>query len=67
MAEKAPASLDALDRSAAYRHHLSARPMPPAVAGRAKRALGDRFGLSQFGVNLTDAGAGLGVRAPPLA
>ena len=27
--------------------------MPPPLAGRAKRALGDRFGLTQFGVNLT--------------
>ena len=28
-------------------------PYAATVAGRAKRALGDQFGLSQFGVNLT--------------
>ena len=28
-------------------------PYAAALAGRAKRALGDLFGLSQFGVNLT--------------
>ena len=28
-------------------------PYREAVAGRARRALGDRFGLTQFGVNLT--------------
>jgi uncharacterized cupin superfamily protein len=28
-------------------------PYAGAMAGRAKRALGDQFGLSQFGVNLT--------------
>ena len=28
-------------------------PYAAALAGRAKRALGDHFGLSQFGVNLT--------------
>ena len=33
-------------------------PLAVAVAGRAKRALGDRFGLTQFGVNLVTMAPG---------
>lgn len=33
-------------------------PYAAAMAGRAKRALGDIFGLNQFGVNLTELAPG---------
>ena len=33
-------------------------PYAAALAGRAKRALGDAFGLTQFGVNLTELAPG---------
>lgn len=50
--EPKPATVRALDVTA-----RTATVYPPqhapAVAGRAKRALGDHFGLTQYGVNLT--------------
>ena len=42
-------------------------PFRRAVEGRAKRALGDAFGLSQFGVNLVEYAARQLVVAAPLA
>ena len=41
------------DRSSLYPDDLR-----PAVAGRVKRALGDAFGLDQFGVNMTELAPG---------
>ena len=52
MADKTPAAIRAADvtpRTASIYPEVYAR----ALEGRAKRALGDVFGLSQFGVNLT--------------
>ena len=50
----------ALDPSTLPARRGSGYPEPfrAAVAGRAKRALGDPFGLTQFGVNLVDLPAG---------
>ncbi len=51
MAEKPPMFLDA--QSVAPRIGSNYPPdLAKAVAGRAKRVLGDKFGLTQFGVNL---------------
>jgi uncharacterized cupin superfamily protein len=52
MAEERPAAIRAIDVPA---RTVTVYPQPyaAAMAGRAKRALGDLFGLSQFGVNLT--------------
>ena len=50
--EDRPATLRATDVPARTSTIYPA-PYAAAMAGRAKRALGDRFGLSQFGVNLT--------------
>ena len=52
MADKPPATLRALDVPARTGTIYPA-PYAAALAGRAKRALGDAFGLTQFGVNLT--------------
>ncbi|MFN4143039.1 cupin domain-containing protein [Aestuariivirga sp.] len=52
MAEAKPAALRATD-VAARTATIYPPPYAAALAGRAKRALGDAFGLSQFGVNLT--------------
>lgn len=52
MAEKLPSAVRALDVAARV-STVYPPPYAAAVAGRAKRALGDPFGLSQFGVNLT--------------
>jgi uncharacterized cupin superfamily protein len=52
MAENRPASVRAMDVPA---RHATVYPpeYAPAVAGRSKRALGDYFGLTQYGLNLT--------------
>jgi uncharacterized cupin superfamily protein len=52
MAEERPATLRAADVPART-GTIYPQPYAAAMAGRAKRALGDLFGLSQFGVNLT--------------
>jgi uncharacterized cupin superfamily protein len=52
MAEKPPAALRAAELPART-GTIYPPPYAAALAGRAKRALGDAFGLSQFGVNLT--------------
>jgi uncharacterized cupin superfamily protein len=52
MAEKPPAPLRAMDLPART-STIYPPPYAAAMAGRAKRALGDPFGLRQFGVNLT--------------
>ena len=52
MAEAKPAAVKALD-VAARTGTIYPPPYDKPLAGRAKRALGDLFGLSQFGVNLT--------------
>ncbi len=57
MPERPPVSLVAMDvepRTATIYPAVFA----PIVAGRAKRVLGDRFGLDQFGVNLTTLAPG---------
>lgn len=52
MAEKPRGPLRAMDLPARTAT-IYPPPYAAAMAGRAKRALGDQFGLSQFGVNLT--------------
>lgn len=52
MAEKPPPPIRASDLPART-GTIYPPPYAAAVAGRAKRALGDPFGLTQFGVNLT--------------
>lgn len=52
MADGKPAVMRAMD-VAARTTTIYPPPYAAAMAGRAKRALGDVFGLSQFGVNLT--------------
>ena len=52
MAEKPPPAIRAMDVPART-GTIYPPPYAAAVAGRAKRALGDQFGLRQFGVNLT--------------
>ena len=52
MAEKPPAAIPAMDLPART-GTIYPPPYAAAMAGRAKRALGDAFGLTQFGVNLT--------------
>lgn len=52
MAEARPAAIVALDVPARTTT-IYPQPYAAAMAGRAKRALGDMFGLNQFGVNLT--------------
>ena len=52
MAEKPRGPLRAMDLPART-GTIYPPPYAAAMAGRAKRALGDQFGLSQFGVNLT--------------
>ncbi len=52
MAEDQPVAVRALDVAARI-STIYPEPYAAAMAGRAKRALGDHFGLSQFGVNLT--------------
>lgn len=52
MAERKPAAIRAAEVPARTGSIYPA-PYDKAIAGRAKRALGDQFGLSQFGVNLT--------------
>ena len=57
-AQDAPAAVEAL--AVEVRAKVSNYPGPflPRVAGRRKRVLGDRFGLHNFGVNLTRLGPG---------
>jgi len=57
-ARDTPAAVDAM--AVAVRAKVSSCPAPflPRVAGRRKRALGDLFGLRNFGVNLTRLGPG---------
>jgi uncharacterized cupin superfamily protein len=57
MPDKPPATLRALDVEARTAT-IYPKEMATAVEGRAKRALGDRFGLDQFGVNLTTLAPG---------
>lgn len=52
MAEKPPSAVRALDVAPRI-STIYPPPYAAAMAGRAKRALGDQFGLSQFGINLT--------------
>jgi uncharacterized cupin superfamily protein len=57
MADGKPAAIRATDVTART-GTIYPPPYAPAMAGRAKRALGDVFGLSQFGVNLTELAPG---------
>lgn len=57
MAEGKPAAIDAHDVPART-GTIYPPPYAAALAGRAKRPLGDAFGLSQFGVNLTQLAPG---------
>jgi uncharacterized cupin superfamily protein len=57
VSEKTPATLRALD-VAARTSTVYLPEFAKVTVGRAKRALGDQFGLSQFGVNLTTLEAG---------
>lgn len=52
MADDRPAAIRATDLSART-GTIYPQPYAAALAGRAKRALGDAFGLTQFGVNFT--------------
>ncbi len=59
MSDRRPPALRALDVPPRPRTSLLPSPFAERLAGREKRALGDVFGLTRFGVNLTrlDPGA----------
>lgn len=53
-----PVALVAADVAPRARPSIYPAPFAARVAGRTKRALGDAFGLSNFGVNLTELAPG---------
>lgn len=63
MPDKKPAALRAVDVEARF-STVYPPALAPAVKGRSKRALGDQFGLSQFGFNhvTLEAGAASSIR-----
>ncbi len=51
--EPAPVAINAIDVPPRARSSLYPEPFASRVGGRVKRQLGERFGLTNFGVNLT--------------
>jgi uncharacterized cupin superfamily protein len=56
--EEEPVALAAADVAPRARPSIYPQPFAARVAGRTKRVLGDAFGLSNFGVNLTELAPG---------
>lgn len=56
--EEGPVALAAADVAPRARPSIYPQPFADRVAGRTKRVLGDAFGLSNFGVNLTELAPG---------
>jgi uncharacterized cupin superfamily protein len=56
--EEEPVALAAADVAPRARQSIYPQPFADRMAGRTKRVLGDAFGLSNFGVNLTELAPG---------